>query len=79
MQTDTYPRSIEKNDIAPYLMFAQSNPEFNYFQKAEAFLKDADNTVVNIYKLSKVQTSRVTNRPFRFFSQYISKNGERNI
>ena len=50
LQSDFYRKSVDKNDIVPYLMFESVNPPFDEFQKMEALVRGIDNMNVNIYR-----------------------------
>ncbi|XP_033762841.1 beta,beta-carotene 15,15'-dioxygenase-like [Pecten maximus] len=52
IQSDFYKESVEKNDIASYLMFESVVPKFNEFQKLEALARGIDNMNVNVYKFT---------------------------
>ncbi|OWF40494.1 carotenoid isomerooxygenase-like [Mizuhopecten yessoensis] len=52
IQSEFYKESVDKNDIASYLMFESVVPKFNEFQKLEALARGIDNMNVNVYKFT---------------------------
>jgi carotenoid cleavage dioxygenase-like enzyme len=42
LQSDFYRKSVDKNDIVPYLMFESVNPPFDEFKKMEALVRGID-------------------------------------
>ena len=56
VESSMYRRSVKRDDIAPFLMFTQPTPEFNYLQKIKQLVKWPDNTPVNVYKYGQVTT-----------------------
>ena len=52
LETESYNKSRELNDIAPYLNFGPVSPPFNQLQIIEAFGNREDNMNVNVYNMS---------------------------
>ena len=54
--SDSYKASLRLNDIAPYLLGAQTDPPFSLFQMAEAFKNGLDNMNVNVLNIGPPDT-----------------------
>lgn len=51
--TDQWKRSVEINDIAPYLMFESVDPPYDPMQKVQALMAGLDNANVNVFKVGR--------------------------
>ncbi|XP_060086158.1 beta,beta-carotene 15,15'-dioxygenase-like [Ylistrum balloti] len=60
LQSDFYKDSVDKNDIASYLMFESVVPEFNEFQKLQALARGIDNMNVNVYKFTDQEHGNIS-------------------
>ncbi|XP_062614555.1 beta,beta-carotene 15,15'-dioxygenase-like, partial [Saccostrea cucullata] len=50
LQSEFYKESMDKHDIAPYLLFESVDPPFNFLQRLKALVRGIDNMNVNVYK-----------------------------
>lgn len=65
LETDQWKRSVELNDVAPYLMFESVDPPFKEKQKIIALLSGLDNANVNIFKVGRPATYLATSDYWR--------------